>query len=104
MTIIVDPEIIRNVSTIPIVCVLAHGPMYGGDLMEKLRGIAASQTVADGLNKLVIGGYVQCTVERAHGVKRLYKLTTQGNELSQSRLCDWRLDRLASNSERNGHP
>src|SRR6476660_7438210 len=86
----VDPSILRNVAAIPIICLLSKGPLFTGDVVKALRGVAAGQTVIDGLNRLMIGGYVHCETQRSHGSRRLFQLTEKGHELCTSSIADWR--------------
>jgi DNA-binding HxlR family transcriptional regulator len=89
----VDPEILRNVATIPIVIELRRGPRFFNELVGRLDGLAAPQTIQDGISRLIIGGYVSHSVERTKGIRKRYELTDQGLVFAQMRVEDLVFDK-----------
>lgn len=84
----IEHEILRNVAAIPIVIELRRGPRFFNELVERLDGLAAPQTIQDGISRLIIGGYVSQSVDRTRGIRKRYELTVQGAALAQVRVED----------------
>ena len=89
----IDHEVLRNVAVIPIVIELCRGPRFFNELVERLDGLAAPQTIQEGISRLIIKGYVSHSSERAKGLRKCYELTDQGRLFAQMRVADLVFDK-----------